>query len=138
MSDQSDKQVIIVQVEDLHRAAETRAAGYLEEALSLGKIVGGIVYYNIDDYVLLRNKYQPDLPPLTSQAASLVQAAKSEAEAIARGERSVTHEEKQARLDICSKCPELTLDWRCSLCGCYMKRKTGLRSAVCPAKEPKW
>jgi hypothetical protein len=137
MSD-STNNVVIIQVEDLHRAAETRAPGYLEEALSLGKVVGGVIYYQIDDYVFLRNKYQPDLPPLTSQAASLLSAAKSEAEAIARGEKSVSYEEKQRRLDICKSCPELTVDDRCSLCGCYMKTKTGLRTAKCAAAEPKW
>ena len=40
---------------------------------------------------------------------------------------------KEARFDICKKCPEfISSTTQCKQCGCIMKIKTGMEKAFCP------
>ena len=41
-------------------------------------------------------------------------------------------EESLERYAICTSCPHLTTEFRCTECGCFMKKKTHLASASCP------
>jgi hypothetical protein len=77
---------------------------------------------------------EPDLPPLATMAANLAQAAVAEASALIAGTPRVSDEEASRRLEICRSCtPHFRhSDARCSLCGCYSKYKTRLRSQHCP------
>lgn len=41
-------------------------------------------------------------------------------------------EESLARYAICTACPKLTEEFRCTECGCFMKKKTHLAQSKCP------
>ena len=52
---------------------------------------------------------------------------------------------RKRRLDICLSCPALipafagvSLTERCSLCGCFVRLKTKLKSQTCAFKPPLW
>lgn len=44
----------------------------------------------------------------------------------------VSEDVASKRLDICKKCPEITLTQQCSQCGCFMPAKVKLLHATCP------
>lgn len=48
----------------------------------------------------------------------------------------LANEAKQtARIEVCSACPNLGENSRCSLCGCYMNLKVRLEGSKCPASK---
>lgn len=49
-----------------------------------------------------------------------------------------TVEIQKYRMDICLKCPELSENKNCNICGCHMPIKTGMIEVSCPAQPPKW
>lgn len=73
-------------------------------------------------------------PSLTAMAVTATAALAAEASAILRGEPAVSDEEIARRLGICQPCGNYQQESkRCSLCGCFLKFKTALRSQNCPA-----
>ncbi len=54
------------------------------------------------------------------------------------GFRKCTDEEMIERLNICQACENFNPDVTCKVCGCQLLKKLTDRSAVCPAKPPKW
>ena len=52
-----------------------------------------------------------------------------------RPQRAVKATPRQ-RLAICQRCPQMTRDWRCTHCGCFMQVKTRMAASTCP--ERKW
>jgi len=52
-----------------------------------------------------------------------------------RGFKLEPDEVAQARFAICKACPHLLDGKQCSLCGCFMKAKTKVSGASCPAKK---
>ena len=48
----------------------------------------------------------------------------------------VSDEEAKRRLDICTRCPRLTKEYICTLCGCHMESKTQVEYSTCP--ENRW
>lgn len=125
-------------VDQIHEAAKTRPPGYLEDVLASGTIVGSIIQIPDEKYTELRAKYQPDLPPLTTQGLEALKAIADEAASKLLGEKSISYEQYQARLDICKGCPEITAEKRCTLCGCFMEVKARFRTRNCPANPPRW
>jgi len=87
------------------------------------------------------------LPSIMQMAKNLANAAGEEVKAIVERNPPVSDEEYNRRIEICRTCPHFTPNnpdlperarqqERCTLCGCYMKYKSKLRSQHCP--EGKW
>lgn len=56
---------------------------------------------------------------------------------VAAGLPAVNDEELAKRVEICSTCPNLdTEQFRCNVCGCFLKYKTAWAKEKCP--EGKW
>lgn len=69
-----------------------------------------------------------------TMAATAAAAAIAETKAILAGVPAVPDAEIARRLTICTGCPEYRPDARrCQQCGCFLKFKTALRTAHCPA-----
>lgn len=52
-----------------------------------------------------------------------------------RGFKLEPGEVADARFAICKACPHFVNDKQCSLCGCFMRAKTRVVGASCPAKK---
>lgn len=44
----------------------------------------------------------------------------------------VNSEVASERYSICEQCPNLTEEFRCTECGCFMKKKVNLAASSCP------
>lgn len=49
-----------------------------------------------------------------------------------------TKEIADYRINICNKCPNLTKNRTCELCGCFMDQKVKLIDVSCPDNPPRW
>lgn len=76
------------------------------------------------------------MPNFYTQLESLVKAfAKS---AIA-GFPMANDEEKERRTKICSECPLMQpKDFKCGVCGCYLRYKISMATEKCPNNPDKW
>lgn len=72
--------------------------------------------------------FKARLPGKIEMAGNL---AKALAAHVADGLGKVTTEDLQARLEVCTLCPQRRDD-RCSVCGCYLAPKAAMRSSDCP------
>lgn len=78
-------------------------------------------------------KSKEKYPSVFKMARSFAGAAAEEIKAIASGVDSISKEEKQKRLDICSSCDFFEKKHgRCKKCGCILLLKASWRSQECP------
>ena len=73
-----------------------------------------------------------DEPNLIGKAKNL---AKATAKHVAGGMKSATFEEYTERLSICKDC-EYQEKSKCTICGCFLKKKAWWRTEDCP--KDKW
>lgn len=75
------------------------------------------------------SKYPPKTQMLRNFAKDMWKSAKS----VGKGLPVVVSAEVATeRYSICESCPKFTEEFRCTECGCFMKKKTQLASASCP------
>jgi hypothetical protein len=91
-----------------------------------------VIYFTPNQYgltvVSCDPRDKPKLPNLLKQAANLTKAI---AEHVASGAQKSSTELVEARLAVCSGCPYRN-DAQCSICGCYLAAKAGMKSQQCP------
>jgi len=91
-----------------------------------------VLYHSVEQYGLTvigrLPEDKPKLPGIITLAANF---AKAMAEHVVDGLAKVSPEQLEARLQVCSLC-EQRKDTRCTVCGCFMDPKSGMRSADCP------
>lgn len=75
-----------------------------------------------------RDEDKPPLPKAVTMAGNLGKALVG---FIADGGKSVTEEQLEQRLLVCSDCPQRR-NTRCAVCGCYLAAKAKLASQACP------
>lgn len=120
----------------LEKAARFRLPGYLEEALTIGKVLENGDYEFTEEQTAQLAKYRIEqkLPSRWEMVKNLAQAAK---DAIASGLDVRNETETERVLTICSECPFLNREEiRCGVCGCYLKYKVQLEAWHCP--KGKW
>ena len=137
--------MIRVSVQKIRDKAPERPAGYLEDVLSSGIIVGDDLVVDEHRYTALCAKYRPSDNPLNKQVNTLPRLTvgmemKNFQHAILEWGKAgfpvVTKELFEARIDICRHCP----DWdesarfgmgKCAVCGCTTL-KLWLVTSKCP------
>lgn len=119
----------------IHDAAAHRPSGYVAAVIARGVVEGEYLEISSEALAELRDIYrpriEPALPPVTVQFANAFAAAAAEVRL--RHRPAVDPDEAARRFAICGDCDYFRhSDQRCSLCGCYMRFKTRLRSQNCP------
>lgn len=84
--------------------------------------------YNTHFYFPEKDKPK-DLPVLKEQVKGLVKTLSKFARS---GFKTVDEALQKQRLDICIGCEEITSNFRCSRCGCFMSVKSRIQIATCP------
>ena len=75
------------------------------------------------------------MPSLTQQVKNLVlSVANVLAYAAATGQIKAEPQIVGVRVDKCNKCRHLDGGTRCTICGCYIAMKAGLKAESCPLK----
>jgi len=75
------------------------------------------------------------MPSMFDQAKNfMLTAANVMAGAASSGKITASSDVVEKRLAACHACPHLSRN-RCTVCGCYLNIKTGLKAADCPLKK---
>jgi len=91
-----------------------------------------VLYHTREQYGLTVVGCRPeDKPKLPSVIAMAGNFAKAMAEHVADGATKVSKDHLEQRLSVCTMCEHRNAD-RCSLCGCFLAAKAGMRSSECP------
>lgn len=116
----------------LHTFGNTHA-GYVDLVLARASVENGIV--SIEEEALDEIHKEQALPPIGVMSAAAIRAVIDESTAVISGVPSVSSDELQRRVSICTEPCEFfrPSDSRCSKCGCFMAFKARLRSQQCPA-----
>ena len=115
--------------------AKNRPAGYYEDIISSGRVVGD--YVEIDHFkaIELVEKYKnyQKMPSLSQMAKNLGRAISNEIMAIAGKKKPTSEKLSEKRMEICNSCEFIDRkSKRCTKCGCFLKWKTAWRSQKCP------
>lgn len=66
----------------------------------------------------------------------MTQAAKSALLGFLRsGKVKTTNDLQKQRIQVCLECEKLSEDFRCHVCGCFVKKKAALMTQDCPLKK---
>lgn len=84
---------------------------------------------------MINDSFQKLLKEGIKIQSGIVKTTKRASSAIINNERIISNqEEAKKRLDICSKCPNLSKSGgRCDICGCFVVAKVKLDFESCPA-----
>jgi len=75
------------------------------------------------------------MPPISTQVSNFIlSVANVIAHARKSGSIIADNQTIEARIGVCNKCRHL-LQARCSVCGCFIALKAGLRAENCPLKN---
>lgn len=62
--------------------------------------------------------------------------SKAAVQHIGAGLKTVSPDEQERRVLICSECPELNVEaFKCNKCGCFLKWKIALKANSCPMNK---
>ncbi len=126
-----------IRLTDLEQVRAQRPAGYVEQVLSMGTLVDGVLTLDDDIYSRLRIRYNSAKSELsfTQKLSSAAGAITRMAKATASGQKAtVNDEEHSRRMAICAAC-EFFTGVTCRKCGCVAKWKTKLATEKCPVGE---
>lgn len=102
----------------LHERAPQRPAGYVEEVLSRGRVIGDELELTDETWRDLVEKFRPREPTLMEMAGNF---AKATAQFVMAGMPVCSQEQFKARRAVCDACPEWMKDAaipHCRRCGC--------------------
>lgn len=126
--------MIKIPISQVRELAAVRPAGYLDEVLASGSVVGDAVEIEYEIYTALVRKYRP----------TLLQMGLNLAESMTAWTRAGFPITPQAVYDArrvtCAACPHYDADayvHSCALCGCSGV-KLHLQTEKCPDSPPRW
>lgn len=120
-----------IQLQHISDMAKHRPAGYYEDVLSSGVVVGDTLVLDDAVYNALCRKYRPTMPGISEMVGNF---AKAIGEWAGKGFPVVSNEQFTSRYDVCRACENWT-GYRCKICGCT-KMKLWLETEKCP--ERRW
>ena len=126
--------MISVPLQQVRALADERPAGYLDEVISSGRLVGDTVEIEDETHAALVRKYRPTLAAMTRSLASSLSLW------ISSGFPITPQAEYALRESTCRPCIHYTRDaWfhHCALCGCTSV-KLHLATEQCPDIPPRW